>query len=367
MKPVYLLLIMLLFLGIQFYVFYRLIHMLPAVMALRSIVLILGIVVVLCLFGYFFGRDIFPQGVISLMYSISTSWIFIAIYFVIIFLVLDILRIVPAFPAEAILYKNLISFVTIVGAVALIFVYGHQKYLNKERIELNLTVNGSGEQTDPIKIVVLSDLHLGYNINREEFIGWVELINKEQPDIVLFAGDVIDFDVRPLYNQNIAEVFKQIESRYGVFTIMGNHEYISGVNNSVEFFGKAGIHLLRDEVKLIDHKFYIVGRDDRSNHDRKPIGELTDSLDKSKPVIVLDHQPYDLEAVVPHGVDLQISGHTHHGQIWPISWITDAIYELSYGYMRKGNTHFYVTSGMGIWGGKYRIGTLSEYVVIHLK
>jgi predicted MPP superfamily phosphohydrolase len=355
------------FLGINFYVFYRLVCMLPAVAALRNIVVVIGAVAVLGFFGYFLGRDIFPQCVVSFMYTISSSWIFMVIYFVIIFLVLDLLRIIPVFPAETILYKNWIGFVSVVGLVAVIFIYGHQKYLNKERVELNLTVNKSGGRDAPIKIVALSDLHLGSNIGRDEFAGWVELINKEDPDIVLIAGDIIDFDVRSLYDRNMAEVFRRIRSKYGVYTIMGNHEYISGADKSVEFFGAAGIHLLRDASELIDNKFYVVGRDDRSYRNRKPVRELTGSLDRSKPVILLDHQPYELDTAVSCGVDLQISGHTHHGQVWPISRITDAIYEISHGYLKKGNTHFYVSSGIGIWGGKYRIGTQSEYVLINLR
>jgi predicted MPP superfamily phosphohydrolase len=366
MKSVYFILMILFFLGINFYVFYRLVYMLPAVTALRSIVVVIGLAVILGFFGYFLGRDVFPQRVISFMYTVSSSWIFMVIYFVIIFLVLDILRVIPAFPVESVLYRNWISLVSIVGLVAMIFIYGHQKYIDKERVELTLKVNKSVGQTTPIKIVALSDLHLGSNTGRDELAGWVELINKEDPDIVLIAGDIIDFDIRPLYDQNMAEVFKRIKSKYGVYTIMGNHEYISGANGSVEFFETAGIHLLRDASELIDNKFYIVGRDDRSYHGRKTIRELTDSLDISKPVILLDHQPYELDAVASHGVDLQISGHTHHGQVWPISWITDAIYELSHGYLKKENTHFYVSSGIGVWGGKYRIGTQSEYVVISL-
>lgn len=367
MKSVYFILVVLLFLGLNFYVFYRLVYMLPAVTVLRSAVVAIGILMVLGFFGYFFGRDLFPQRMIMVMYTISSSWIFMAIYFVVIFLVLDILRLVPAFPAGFILYKNWVSFVSIVGVVAVIFIVGYQKYLNKERVVLDLMVNKSVGQTSPIKIVALSDLHLGDNIDRDEFAGWVELINKEQPDIVLLAGDVIDFDVRPLYDQNMAEVFKQIKSKYGVYAVMGNHEYIAGAHRSVEFFATTGVHLLRDTAELIDDKFYIVGRDDRSRYGRKPIWELTDSLDKAKPIIVLDHQPFELETVLPHGVDLQISGHVHRGQVWPVSWITDAIYEVSHGYLKKENTHFYVTSGMGLWGGKYRIGTQSEYVVINLE
>jgi predicted MPP superfamily phosphohydrolase len=365
MKSVYFIFILLLFLGANFYVFYRLVQMLPAVPVLRVLVAVTGLVIVLSFFGGFLGRDIFPQRVIAVMYGIGSSWIFMLIYFVIIFLVLDILRIVPAFPAGSILHKSPGGFAVVVGLVAAIFLYGHWNYRHKARVELNLTVNKSLGQA-PIKIVALSDLHLGSNIGRDELAGWVELINKEDPDIVLIAGDIIDFDVRPLYDQGMAEVFKRIKSNYGVYTVMGNHEYISGANKSAAFFEAAGIRLLRDTAELIGDKFYVVGRDDRSRRNRKPIGELTRLPDTSKPVILLDHQPYELEAVAPHGVDLQISGHTHRGQVWPISLITDAIYERSHGYLKKENTHFYVSSGMGVWGGKYRIGTQSEYVVIRL-
>jgi len=367
MQAASLILMMLVYIGINFYVFYRLVYMLPLIMPLRGAVVAIGVVVVVCIFAYFLGRHILPPDVLTVIYKISSSWIFMSIYFLLIFLILDICRFIPAVPVESILNKNWISFVVMVGVVAIIFIFGHQKYLNKERVELNLSLNKSVPVSAPIKIVALSDLHLGYNIGKEEFAGWVELINKEQPDIVLFAGDIIDFDVEPLYRENMADVFHQIKSKYGLYGIMGNHEYISGASNSVEFYEKAGIKLLRDATELIDDKFYVVGRDDRMYPNRKPVWELTDPLDKSKPIIMLDHQPYHLEDVVPHGVDLQISGHTHHGQVWPISWVTQAIYEVAHGYKQKENTRFYVSSGIGLWGGKFRIGTQSEYVVINLK
>jgi predicted MPP superfamily phosphohydrolase len=366
MKSIYFVLMILLFLSVNFYVFYRLACMIPAVTALRGIVVAAGVAVVLSFFGFFLGRDLFPQPVVSAMYTVGTSWVFMMIYFVMIFLVLDALRIVPCFPADAILRKNWLSLAVIVGLVAAIFVYGHLRYLHKERVELALTVHKSIGQAEPLTIVALSDLHLGDNIGRDELAGWVELINAERPDIVLIAGDIVDFDVRPLYDRRMAEVFRRIRSTYGVYAVMGNHEYIAGANSSMKFFPEAGIRLLTDTAELIDNKFYVVGRDDRSHPGRKPVGELTGTLDKSKPVILLDHQPYDLQTAAEHGIDLQISGHTHHGQVWPISLITDAIYELPHGYLKKGDTHFYVSSGIGLWGGKYRIGTQSEYVVIRL-
>ena len=127
---------------------------------------------------------------------------------------------------------------------------------------------------------------------------------------------------------------------------------------------KTKINLLRDSSVLIDDSFYLVGRDDRTNINRKSLKELIENLDKTKPILVLDHQPYHLEESEINQVDIQFSGHTHQGQIWPISLLTNALFEKSHGYLKKGNTHYYVSSGIGIWGGRYRIGTYSEYVVI---
>jgi predicted MPP superfamily phosphohydrolase len=111
----------------------------------------------------------------------------------------------------------------------------------------------------------------------------------------------------------------------------------------------------------------VIGRDDRSNPQRKPLEQLMAGVDKSKYTIVLDHQPYHLEEAEHCGADFQLSGHTHYGQLWPISWIEDAMYEDAFGPLQKGKTQYYVTSGIGIWGGKFRIGTHSEYLVATLK
>ncbi|MDR3118335.1 MAG: metallophosphoesterase [Mediterranea sp.] len=366
MKPVYVVLMIVFFLGVNSYVFYRLAYMLPGVGILRGVVAAAGVVVVLSFFGYFLGRDLFPPGVGSFMYAVGSSWMFMMVYFLILFLLLDVLRVIPGFPAGFIFHGNLAGFALVVGLVAAVFVYGHLKYRNKERVELSLAVDKPCGRAACIKIVALSDLHLGSRIGRDELAEWVELVNRERPDVVLIAGDIVDFDVRPLYDQGMAEVFRRIRSKYGVYAVMGNHEYIAGAGRCAEFFDSAGICLLRDTFVLVDDAFYIVGRDDRSRRRRKPVGELTGPLDRSKPVILLDHQPFELEVAAAHGVDLQISGHTHRGQVWPISWITDAVYEVSHGYRRKGDTHFYVSSGIGLWGGKFRIGTQSEYMVIGL-
>ena len=209
----------------------------------------------------------------------------------------------------------------------------------------------------------MSDLHLGYHNRKAEFARWVKLVNTEKPDLILIAGDIIDVSVRPLMEEKVWEEFRKL--RAPVFACLGNHEYYSGDANAERFFRESGIQLLRDSVATING-INIIGRDDRTNLRRKRVAQLMARVDTSRYTILLDHQPYQLEEAELAGVDFQLSGHTHYGQVWPISWIEDAIYEDAYGPWQRGKTQYFVTSGIGIWGGKFRIGTRSEYLVAEL-
>lgn len=329
-------------------------------------------IVVLSLFIFFIFSETLPIKMSSLFYTIGTSWLFIFIYMFIITLFGDLVRATGLVSSSTITNytrDNWIVFAFIVAFVSLLMLSGYLKYRTKERVEIPININKTicaGNDGKGLKIVALGDLHLGYGIGVDELEKWVQLINEEKADIVLISGDIIDNSVRPLREYDMAKHLQQIKSKYGVYTILGNHEYISGLSESTKFIKDAGITLLKDEAVMIDSCFYVIGRDDKTNPNRKPLAELVNNLDKSKPIILLDHQPYNLEEAEQNGIDFQFSGHTHRGQVWPISLITDWIYEDSYGFLKKGDTHVYVTSGMGIWGGKFRIGTQSEYVVIDL-
>jgi predicted MPP superfamily phosphohydrolase len=128
----------------------------------------------------------------------------------------------------------------------------------------------------------------------------------------------------------------------------------------------AGIRVLRDSVAVIAGHVVIVGRDDATNRERCDVEKLTSGLFPDQTTILLDHQPSNLDEASRAGIDLQISGHTHRGQVWPATWITDRIFERSHGAHQKGDTGYYITSGLGIWGGKFRLGSRSEYLVINL-
>lgn len=366
--------IVLLYLLINYYVFRHIWIAMPPSTIGRVILVSFAVIVILSFFLSFIIGDSMPVWLSSACYKIGTSWFFILIYFVIVMGVKDLFgltnRLLHFMPSDAITRytkENWVGLGFMIGFIALVMVCGYLKYNSKVRVALPIQLYktiGDSVTTRPLRIVAISDLHLGYGIGEHEFEGWVNTINSEKPDIVLIAGDIIDNSVRPLREGRFAEIFHRIEAPMGIYASLGNHEYISGLKESLDFMEKAGIHLLQDSVALVDSAFYIVGRDDRTNPDRKPLKTLVDSLDKTKPIIMLDHQPYHLEEAEANGIDIQISGHTHQGQVWPISMVTKRIYERDHGFIKKGNSNIYVSSGIGIWGGKFRIGTQSEYVVI---
>ena len=350
--------------------------LLPLPALWKSLIIAVGILCFLLLFLNF-GRkfESLPLPVAQAAYEIGTSSIIVMLYLVMLFLVLDLGRLVHLVP-KTLLYHNWQMALGIFVFLFAVFLYGNIHYYNKVRVPLEL--KSSKPLPREYKVVMASDLHLGYHNPCKELARWVDMINAEQPDFILIAGDIIDGSMRPLIEEKMAEEFHRLKAP--VYACLGNHEYYAGNPEAQQFYKDAGIHLLIDEAAMIDSSIVIVGRDDRTNMRRKPLKDLvaeTSSLFTSHSslftshsslfTIVLDHQPYNLDRTEAAGVDFQLSGHTHRGQVWPISWITDHVYECSWGSHQRGNTQFYVSSGLGIWGGKFRIGTQSEYVVATIK
>lgn len=342
------------------YVLWHVWRILPLPSWAKVVVVTLMVFAFLLLFVGFSRHVHLSMPLATVVYEIGTSWLIILLYLFMAFLLLDIGRWVHLVPATFL--KNSWSGTLAVTAfMFIIFLYGNIHYHQKVRQPLMLTTGKTF--SSKMKVVMLSDLHLGYHNRRSEFAKWVDKINEEKADLILVAGDIIDKNIQPLEEQEMHQEFLRLNAP--VVACLGNHEYYGGESNALLFYKKADITLLRDSVTTVGD-LCIIGRDDRSNPKRKTLSELMKGVDRTKYLVVLDHQPIQLEEAEQNGIDFQLSGHTHHGQVWPISWITESIYECAFGEWQRGSTRYYVTSGIGIWGGKFRIGTRSEYVVAEI-
>ncbi|MBE0647651.1 MAG: metallophosphoesterase [Bacteroidales bacterium] len=310
---------------------------------------------------------------------IGSFWLGFMLFFFLAVVLIDLARLFNSFlhffpssfyadPAPT----KLITLFTVLGLSVILVAVSFINARNPRIKELNLTISKPNAIPGELTIAMASDIHLGTIIASRKANRMVEKINAMNPDLVLFAGDIVDEDLAPVINNNLGEALSRIKSRLGVYAITGNHEYIGGVNSAVEYLENHGVRMLRDTSVFLNEQFYLVGRDDRdkprfTGKPRKELAEIMVSVDTAFPVILMDHQPFNLAKHAQMGIDLQLSGHTHHGQIWPFNYITDAIYEISWGYRQIGNTHFYVSSGYGTWGPPLRLGNRPEIVKINLR
>jgi len=314
----------------------------------------------------------------DLIVWIGSFWLAAFAYFMLIALLIDLLRlfnyIVPFFPLFITRNYARAKEITALVAISLVTVALVAGYFNARspRLKtLKLHVDKSADSLRTLNLAVASDIHLGTIVGRSRLDAIVRTINGLEPDLILLPGDIVDEDLGPVIKQNLGETLRKLKARFGVLAITGNHEYIGGVEEACRYLEEHGITVLRDTSSKIDNSLFVVGREDRSisqfaGKKRKPLEELMTQVDKRSPVILMDHQPFGLDEAVRHGVDLQLSGHTHHGQIWPFQLITRAVYELSWGYLKRASTHIYVSSGVGTWGPPVRIGNTPEIVHIQL-
>lgn len=222
-----------------------------------------------------------------------------------------------------------------------------------------------------LTIAVASDLHLGTVIGHRHLNRLAAKIADINPDIILLPGDVLDDDLEPFLRKDLASTFIKLKAPLGVYAVTGNHEYFGGkVPEYIQEMKRIGVRVLMDETIEVDDSFILIGRKDKASEGalrerRQSIAELVEPLDASKPLILLDHQPLELGAAQENGIDLSLSGHTHRGQMLPNHLITRKMFELDWGYKRKGKLHAIVSSGFGFWGPPIRTGSRSE--VLHIE
>ncbi|MFD2117692.1 metallophosphoesterase [Paenibacillus yanchengensis] len=266
--------------------------------------------------------------------------------------------------------QQTISIILLVSLVVIIAVGSFNAYspyvkqydvsIVKDNVQLN-------DAKDPLRIVVASDMHFGYLSGKNHAKRLVKEINALEPDIILFPGDIIDDQLAPVVAQGIPAILQNLQSTYGTYASLGNHDRTTeGLEQLIEVIESSNIKVLYDEVELLEDKLYIIGRKDHSDKARVPLQQLTEKLDHTKPIIILEHQPKDFAEAEQQGADLILSGHTHRGQIAPAHLITQLLFENDWGYLQKNNMHSIVTSGYGFWGPPIRIGSRSEIVQINV-
>jgi len=367
----------LVYFGINSYVFFRGWQSLPPGSSLRTWFLALF---ALLTASFVVGRILerfWISWVSDAFVWLGSLWLGALAYFVLACLAIDIVRLallilpveLPDF-ADPLRMRQwgmlaMIAIVTVIIGAGCV----NARYPRIHRLAIPIARQAKG--VNSLRIVMLSDVHLGTLIGRKRLAGFVETINRLRPDLVLFAGDVVDEDLGPVIRENLGATLLSIEASKGVYGITGNHEYIGGAEQACAYLEAHGIRMLRDTCVEIEGGVVIAGRQDRSSRqfggqERKSLDELLNGIAPEMPVILMDHQPFGLEEAASHGVDLQLSGHTHHGQLWPFNYITSAIYEVSWGYLQKGSTHYYVSSGVGTWGPPVRTGNRPEIVEITL-
>ncbi len=366
--------VLIIYSAINFYIFLRGYQSLQAFPSLKRIYFWVFIPLAA---SYLLGRFIERTplyGVGEVLTRVGSFWLAAMMYFLLLVILFDLIRLVnhflPFFPAILTVNPVKTKFITfVISSVAVggLILYGYINARNPIVREIPLTINKDIDSPKNLNLVFMSDIHLGSTIGRERLGKIVETVNALKPDLVILGGDIMDEDLAPVIRRNLGEQLQSIQAKYGVIAITGNHEYIGGAEKAVRYMEDHGITVLRDTTTLIAGSILVAGREDRDSprfggKKRKEIAEILQNADHSLPIILIDHQPFHLEKAVEAGVDLQLSGHTHDGQMWPFNYITKAVYEVSRGYLLKGNTHFFVSNGVGTWGPPVRIGNQPEII-----
>lgn len=299
-----------------------------------------------------------PSWLSHALFAVGSVWLVFMLYMVLSLALFDILHhFIPSLQ-HGVWYALAIT--------SALMIYGYINYRMPRTEHLTIDIDKPIEG-GTCRMVAISDVHLGYGTDREDLARYVDMINSQNPDVVVIVGDLIDNSITPVIEGDMLEEMRRINAPEGIYMVPGNHEYISGITHCVEHIAQSPIVVLRDSVVTLRSGIQLVGRDDRFNKRRKPLDSLLMNANSKLPTVVLDHQPYDIATSDRLRVDIHLSGHTHRGQVWPLNWATDIMYDQSHGYRKWSHTHAYVSSGLSLWGPPFRIGSNSELVVIDIK
>ena len=328
-----------------------------------------------------------PKSAVAIVIRrISTYWIGIMLYSLLYVVLFDLLRLIAKHTKlkNTLLFSrgSVISIGSVVVACAVATcLYGIFNVRNIKVNEYSVTVNKSCGSDKHLKAVLVADLHMGYAIGVDHITNMVEKINQQDADIVIIAGDIFDNSYDGMDDpEGIKAQLKSIKSKYGVYAVYGNHDIDEKIlmgftfdwggkqlhsEKMTNFMKECNIKLINDESVLINDEFYLVGRRDTDkpgteDGTRAEISELTKDLDKTKPIFVLSHEPDELQKTADAGADIDFSGHTHDGQLFPGNLTIGLFWENPCGMIKKDNMYSIVTSGVGVYGTFMRVGTDAE-------
>ncbi len=324
-----------------------------------------------------FSEKFLPTALYEGLMLIGAYWLALMVYFLLVISIIDLfrwfdrwLRLIPMDLKRSLNPTfGVVVFLLVVGIVS----YGAWNARNPQVNHYDVSITKQAGSLKQLHVVMVSDIHLGTIIHNNHLTKLVNTVNDLKPDLVLFAGDVFDETIESPNKQQVSDNFRKLSAPYGVYAVLGNHEYIGGnAEETIKYLGEAGVKVLRDSYQEITGSFYLIGRDDQSGirfsgAKRQDLKTIMQGMNSSLPIIQMDHQPSHLEEPAEQGVDLQLSGHTHGGQLFPIQFITSRIFEKDWGYLRKGNFQLIVSSGYGTWGPPVRLGNSSEVVEIMIK
>lgn len=367
--------VMLIYFSTNFYLFIRGLQALSFSHSIkRWYIPAFWIVASLFVVGNFMERT-YSSALSEWVYRIGSFWLAMMLYLGLSVILIDLVRIANYFFHFLPQFTPMMKFrlgLGVFGLASFIVFAGHLNALWINVREIPLTIQKPISGAKEVKVLMASDLHLGALIGERREKRLLEIVQEQKPDLVLLCGDLVDGEIAPVLRKNLGRHIQEIQTPLGVYAISGNHEYIGGIDKTLPYLKSINIRVLIDEIVTLPNGIQLVGRNDYSGrgfsgNGRKELKELMADVDRTKPVIVMNHQPYHLEEASNEQVDLHLSGHTHHGQLWPVNFMTKAIFELSWGYLKKENTHFYVSSGFGSWGPSVRVGNRPEVVIFKLK
>ena len=322
---------------------------------------------------------------------LSSRWFGILLYIIFYVAVADLIRVIikliPKVPKDFFTRRKIVipCGIVVIILIASTSIYGFVHVDNLQTKYYDATVAKDAGDVDALRVILVADHHLGYIFGVDYMEEMVEAINKQKPDLVVFAGDLFDNEYEAIDDpEGVSAAWAKIDSTYGTYGCWGNHDvteplfsgFAVGLRRDAlrdprwdRMVDDANITMLNDESVLIDDSFYLLGRKDYAKtgdgtNNRKTIEEMMEGIDLSKPVLLMDHEPRELQEISDAGVDIDLSGHTHDGQMFPMNYTNRIVFENNYGVMMKGDMYSIVTSGIGVYGPAMRVGTDSEIVVI---